>query len=368
MSERWHEVLVFGHRARPKPNSNPHKSHRAPTSPRTKTLTMTEERSILLINLKPPYELKASTMRMASPGRTSTIQQILIGEKNLIWQDLSFLEYNSAGEDNEDEEPNKVPCTEKAFADAFSTSHTVIIPDSMFVEKSRVFNNTKNFVEHGLAPLKAFYEQGGTVLVQCVEGALSSTCTAQINTLFGTDWKIHVLADTITLGPTKYAQRLFDSPYLPERVVIKDSAFFLSCPEEEGLYKVLLPTREEFCKTFKEQDEVFERLGIERDDSMECFDVDKSWEDYLKKYSDRYGLAIHAQGNGHVIWYGDRSQTNRTMSFVFCKLLNIGTLGTQNDEEDGEPILKKGSDFPSGMILFAILIVFAAVIAKLLRF
>ena len=304
---------------------------------------------------------------MASPGRASTIQQILIDEKDLIAQDLSFLEYNSKGQGNEEEEPNRIPCTGKAFTDAFNKSHTVIIPDSMFVEKSRVFNNTKNFVEHGLAPLKAFYEQGGTVLIQCVEGALSSTCTAQINTLFGTDWKIHVLADAITLGPTKDAKRLFDSPYLPEKILIKDSAFFLSCPEEEGLYQVLLPTREEFGKTFREQDEVFERLGIERDDSMECFDVDKSWVDYLKKYSNRYGLAIHSQGNGHVIWYGDRSQTNRTMSFLFCKLLNIGTLGTQNDDGD-EAEFQKDSNVPSGMVLFALLIVFAAIIAKLLRF
>ena len=213
--------------------------------------------------------------------------------------------------------------------------------------------------------LQTFYENGGTVLVQCVEGALSSTCAAQINSLFGTDWKVTVLADAITLGPTTAAKRLFESPYLPERIVIKHSAFFLSCPADEGLYQVVLPTREEFEKSFKEQDKVFERLGIEMDKSMDCFDVEKSWNDYLEKYSNRYGIAMHAhEKGGHVVWYGDRSQTNRKMSFVFCKLLHIGDRGFETKEIDKEKEDKKFV-LSLGAPLVVILVVVLAILAKL---
>ena len=55
------------------------------------------------------------------------------------------------------------------------------------------------------------------------------------------------------------------------------------------------------------------------------------------------------------------------MSFVFCKLLNIGTLGTHHDAED-ETMTKEGNVFPSTTIVFAILIIFMAVIAKLMGF
>lgn len=354
---------------------------------------MTGERSILFINLKPPYDLKASTLRMASPDRTSSVQQILVGSTELIRQDLSFLEHNPSstrsGDDKNDEDENedgpddddelecatRVPCTRESFVKAFEESHTVILPDSLFVENSRVFRHTENFIKHGLEALRAFYEErGGTVLIQCVEGALSSSCTGRVNATFGTDWKIHVLADAVALGPTPTATRLLQSRYLPEEIVIRDSAFFLSCPPDEGLYRVLLPTREEFDRSFEEQNEVFERLGIEKDDSMACFDVDKSWEDYLKKYTDRYGLAVHAAssggGRGHVIWYGDRSQTNRTMSFLFCKLLNVGTLGTTPVRDVAEGVRGDGVFATGGrmMILMASFAVVMALMAKYLGF
>ena len=321
---------------------------------------MTTPLSIVLINLKPPYELKASTLRLASPGRTSTIQQILVAEEKLLTHDLLEIENSSS-----EQEPSRLPCTAETFREIFDKSHTVILPDSMFMENSRIFNNTLAFINHGMKALQTFYENGGTVLVQCVEGALSSTCAAQINSLFGTDWKVTVLADAITLGPTTAAKRLFESPYLPERIVIKHSAFFLSCPADEGLYQVVLPTREEFEKSFKEQDKVFERLGIEMDKSMDCFDVEKSWNDYLEKYSNRYGIAMHAhEKGGHVVWYGDRSQTNRKMSFVFCKLLHIGDRGFETEEIDKEKEDKKFV-LSLGAPLVVILVVVLAILAKL---
>ena len=105
--------------------------------------------------------------------------------------------------------------------------------------------------------------------------------------------------------------------------------------------------------------------------TFHCFDVEKSWEDYQNKYTDRYGLALHAHnGGGHVIWYGDRSQTNRTMSFLFCKLLNIGTLGYQDDNQldNDDDFAKVTRLVPSGTILVAFLVVLLAILAKLWGF
>jgi hypothetical protein len=323
--------------------------------------------SIVFINLKPPYELKASTLRLASPGRTSTIQQILIAKDTLRLHNLLQVEYNA--EETDETEPKTLPCTTDSFTNIFDNAHTVVLPDSLFMENSRIFNHTQSFLRHGVQALQSFYQNGGTVLVQCVEGGLSSACATQMNTLFGTDWKVSVLADDITLGPTPTAEQLFNSPYLPKEVVLKNSAFYVSCPINEGLYQVLLPSRQEFEKSFNEQDVLFERLGIEMDKSMSCFDVEKSWDDYIEKYSNQYGIAIHQneQGAGHIIWYGDRSQTNRTMSFIFCKLLNVGVLGydVMDDVDVDVDKARRASSFSPVMLFLALFAVIMAVVLKL---
>ena len=51
---------------------------------------MSEERAILLINLKPPYELKASTLRLASPfvelfPGVPNRGSFLLGDELLVW-------------------------------------------------------------------------------------------------------------------------------------------------------------------------------------------------------------------------------------------------------------------------------------------
>lgn len=339
---------------------------------------MSDDKNIVLINLKPPYELKPSTMRMAAAARcmTKSVQQVLVAsETDVLLIDLLAQEY--AGEEEaEQQEPTKLEMTQTTFADIFAAAHTVILPDSMFVEKSRVFHFTAAFGQHGVPALAQYYQTGGTVLVQCVEGALSSACTAVMNNTFGTNWKMHVLADSITLGPTDTARRLFDTPHLPERVVWENSAFFLSCPADEGLYQVLLPTKEEFEKSFQAQDEMFERLGIVPDDKMDCFDVEKSWKDYVAKYSDRYGLALHVNvSGGQVIWYGDRSQTNRTMTFIFCKLLTLARVledaaAAHDDDDDFYHQKRKQALYekPNAMMFMAVVVVVAAVGAKVLGY
>ena len=332
----------------------------------------TKKKNITLINLSPPYGMEASTLILASSHMSSAVVQLLVCEKEILFEDLtatSTTTTRNAPDNNEDEDKenknNKAsrddsndeinekqkggkenneeedkeendgskkkvtsakPIALESLGTFFAASHTVILPDSLFYDKSRVFHTELFLNNGGLEALQSFYKKGGTVIVMCLEGFLfSSGVDDKLNELFGTEWSIQLSdVDSCTVVPTPSGQSVL-GPFTPKRPVLKDNPHFITCPNKEGLYKPLMQSKEEFVQSFRAQDEIFERLGIEEDDKMDCFNVDKSWEKYQERYNSSYAIAIHegrGEGEGSVVWYGDRGQSE-TMGFVFCKLLNL---------------------------------------------
>ncbi|KAL7579590.1 hypothetical protein ACA910_007956 [Epithemia clementina (nom. ined.)] len=319
------------------------------------------KKNITLINLDPPYEMEASTLILASSHRSSSVLQLLVCEKEILLKDLTApstkldddvddvvqvdedvdddgngnknddkkaTESKDRKESNEEEKKGK-PIPLDALGDIFAESHTVILPDSMFYDKSRIYFTETFLSNGGLDALQKFYKDGGTVIVMCLEGFLFSI-DEKLKGLFGTDWKIKFSEiGACQVVPTDSARSVLGQ-FLPKSPLLKENPHFITCPNSrEGLYKPLLQTKEQFVESFHAQDEVFERLGIEEDKSMDCFNVEKSWEKYLEQYTDCYVVALHEGGTssdgkreGSVVWYGDRGQSD-TMAFVFCKLLNL---------------------------------------------
>ena len=330
------------------------------------------KKNITLINLSPPYGMDAGTLILAASHRTSSVHQLLVCEKEILLKDLTpskdAVEVDDDEEDDDEddlvEENSKIqnksqedqpsenekqaesdakskeeitakPIDLKSLATFFEKSHTVVLPDSMFYDKSRVFH-TEIFIENGaLEALKQFYISGGTVIVMCIEGFLFAI-DEKLNKLFGTDWKIQFSeVGSCSVVPTDCAVSIC-GPFLPKNPLLKDNPHFIHCKEDQGLYKPLLQNKEQFVKSFHAQDEVFERLGIEQDESLDCFNVEKSWEKYRERYTDCYAIAVHERNSssdttevkpkGTIVWYGDRGQSE-TMAFVFCKLLNLDPSG-----------------------------------------
>jgi len=279
------------------------------------------KKDITLINVRPPYEMKASTLVMAAQN-TSKITQVLVHEKEVLIIDLC------QSEDEKGNNETKMDITADSFDKIFKASHTVVIPDGMFLEQSRVFHTDK-FRQCGLSALQKFYREGGTVLIQCLEG--SSSVGPHINDAFGTSWKLSFFENGFAV-PTATGKQLL-GPFAPKQPMLTGHPYFIECHSREGIYARYVSSKEEFVKDFHAQDETFERLGIEKDESMDCFNVEKSWENYLAKNTDRYCISIHeGEGNeGAVVWYGDRGQSE-SMSFVFCKLLKLALMRSLGDK------------------------------------
>lgn len=314
-----------------------------------------KRKSIALINLSPPYGMKASTLVLATQHcETTSVLQVLVMENELSVNDLLLTD--------DENSPRKQPINKETIQEILDTTHTVVIPDSMLASESRIFHSDL-FVEYGLEPLKQFYQDGNTVIIVCFEGIFSVGQT--INDLFGTNWKVQ-LKESSSVEPTERGHQLLGD-FAPKNVYLQDNPFFVECPKDEGLYQVQLMTREQFEEDFYAQDAIFEKMGIEKDETLTCFNVEKSWEGYLEKNRNQYAIAVHHDGKGHVVWSGDRGQSD-AMSFVFCKMLNIGTiLRNQNEIER----LTTGSEIePSHTIdwqwIVALLILLVAVVLRFL--
>jgi len=223
-------------------------------------------------------------MMMASPDRTSTIELLVVGEKELILKDLvEFSDKVGAVSDNDgddgDDDDNKPkhstesddvrkPLTKQSFEEIFGRCHTVILPDGMFTTKSEIFH-TENFIELGLPSLVelVYQRDGGTVIVMSTEGIHLSTegvksSVSEINKLFGTNWKFKFF-ESNPVGPTDAGGRVF-GPYTPQLVELSNGPSFLQIQggtleeeeeQEEGLYRKIMNDRETFERTFKEGDE-----------------------------------------------------------------------------------------------------------------
>lgn len=266
-----------------------------------------KKKYITYINMNPGYKLKAETLMMASPNKTSSIQQVVVGEKELVINDMldTSREY-------------KMEMEEDSFKKIYDESHVVMIADSMFAKLSRVFH-TENFQKYGVESLSDYYKRGGNVFILCIEGVLN--VGEKLNELFGTKWKVQCFENS-TIEATSQGEYVC-GPYIPKSVHLDGTPYFISCPVHEGLYRKYMSNKDEFVKSFHEQDEQFEKLGIVKDGSLDCFNVEKSWKNYVKKYTDTFCICLHeGEGSeGNIVWYGDRNQTQTELSYVFCKLL-----------------------------------------------
>lgn len=317
-----------------------------------------EKKNITLINLKPPYNLEPNVLKLASPQRTASIIQVLIYENEVNVVDL------------ETENSEKRPIKESTFEDIFSSSHTIIVPDAMFTKESKVFF-TDAFVDTALGPLERFYkEYQGNVIIMCFEGIFG--IGNSINPIFGTNWTVKFFESCVA-EPTKNGLNYL-GPNIPKSPELTESPYFIDAPEKEGLYSRMLTTKENFIKDFHAEDETFERLGITPEKGMDCFDAEKSWEKYVRRYSSRYVICIHegeSATEGTVVWNGDRGQSVG-MSFVFCKFLNLGASATNllDEKQYSEEYLigSKGGYLPSGMTIASVLVILLAIVARLMGF
>lgn len=278
----------------------------------------------------------------------------------------------TAAQDSDDKPNNNndddllLDVTDQRLDDILASCHTVIFPDSLLLSSSRIMDTNKAFVQAMVPALQCWLNHHNnkntnnsskqptssqrriqpTLIVQCVEGLRSASAVETLNKAVGTAWKVHVLPDAagVLADATATARRLF-GPFGPAQIELDEqSQFVVSChdnnnsnanDDDEGLFRIQVGTREDFERDFHAQDELFERLGITMDDEMDdenakrmdCFDVEKSWQTHVEKYSDKYTAAVHGANGYHVVWYGDRGQKDGRMTFCFCKLLNLHANG-----------------------------------------
>ncbi|GKY98422.1 hypothetical protein MPSEU_000799700 [Mayamaea pseudoterrestris] len=320
---------------------------------------MTETKNILLINLKPPYSLKPSILKLTSPQRTQSVIQCLIYEDSVNIVDL------------ETEQSEQKPIESAVFEDLFFNSHTIIVPDGIFSKDSRVFHTDK-FIDQALSVLECFYkERQGNVIIMAFEGIFG--IGSAINPVFGTEWSVKFF-ENCRAAPTARGYEIL-GPNIPKAPDLTDLAYFIDAPEEEGLYCRMLASKEDFLKDFHAEDETFERLGITPTEGMDCFDAEKSWENYVRRNSGRYVICLHkgtAPGEGTVVWYGDRGQSSG-MSFVFCKMLNLGVSarGLLDDKDPTDEYIQPATlmrhwELPSTMTIASVLAILLAIVAKLM--
>jgi len=310
-------------------------------------------------------KLATTAGNVNDPDLTTTdVMQVLVMETELSVRNLTQDEAmgvttttfdNNSREDDANDDPmsstakgastteetvNRTTVGLDAFDDIFASSHTVIIPDSMFSAKSQVFHS-EPFLQHGLQALlqHVYNDPNGTIIVLCVEGFHIGD---SLNEAFGTHWKLHIFGPC-TIDPTPRGLALMGN-YCPTKVELSGSPFLVELPNndpdpDEGLYQVVADSREEFEKDFKDQDAVFERLGIEKDETLTCFDMEKSWQLYVEKHANKYAIVQHehtkddGSKGGRVVWFGDREQSERGLSYVFCKLLNMNAIKRRERKE-----------------------------------
>jgi hypothetical protein len=341
---------------------------------------MMNKKNIIFINMEPPYKLQADTLLLAAPYTTASVQQVLVYDTELHVRDLS----KNKQEDADQYETTLELCRE-SFDKLYDEAHTVVIPDALFSERSRIFK-TSAFLENGMPALRQYYKNGGgRVIVICMEGV--SNATENINALFDTDWKLQYFEKTTTVVPTDFARSLFGQ-FVPRQYNVKGMPYFISCAPGEGLFQQLMNDKETFVEDFHAEDEAFERLGIEKDESLDCFNVEKSWTQYVKKYTDRYCIALHVDdekegAGGQVVWFGDRGQSDG-LAFIFCKLFILDQLiekhhhqqhqrsapvksasaQSRGDGDDDDMALLFTRKGPSTTLLISILVVLLALVTR----
>jgi hypothetical protein len=311
-----------------------------------------KKKNIIFINMEPPYKLKADTLLLAAPYTTACIQQVLVYDTELHVRNLASnsdkrsnnMDDDDQQDSNEDEDEEKettLQLSSDSFDKLYEDAHTVVIPDALFSERSKIFKTTA-FMQHGMEALGKFYKKnGGRVVVMCLEGGLWNA-TENMNRLFDTSWTLKYFEASTTVVPTPLARSLF-GPFVPHQYNVQGMPYFISCPAGEGLFQQLMTDKERFVEDFHAEDEAFERLGIEKDESMDCFNVEKSWTNYVKKYTDRHCIALHVDneksneknkngGGGQVVWFGDRGQSDG-LAFIFCKLFILDQILEQQQQQ-----------------------------------
>lgn len=315
---------------------------------------MKKKQSILLVNIEPPFGLKAEVLVMASPHRTSDVIQMVLMDDD---EEILLTNYT-----NTDVPERKLPLNAESFQSIFADCHTVLIPDGMFLEESTVFH-TERFWQHG-APALAL--SSASILVLALEGSLKSCL--RINELLGTRWTVS-FREACAVELCLQAKDKLGGHFLPDRLELPDLSAFVKSEDStaDGLYQACIGSYEDFCEGWHAQDAVFERLGIDVDESMDCFNIDASWTKHLEQYTNALVVAAHRRSNGsYVMWCGD----TKSMVMVFCKLLNYGQgelrIPRGDEEEmDDELVMQGGKSTVNwGMVLSVLVVALAIVVAK----
>ena len=196
-----------------------------------------------------------------------------------------------------------------AYADALKMSRTFVIADSYFSQDSMLVDS-EDFLKHGLAPMKYFYEIGGTVVVMCVEGIYA--IGSQLNSEFGCEWHLQGV-DNETCTPTEKGREYFGNDVVEKLYAGK--GHFMGASEEEGLYRAQILDYEKY----KHEHYGYCSDGEFSDDELD--ECSQAYERHVHENKTKFLLAVHENDKGgRIVWMGDRNQEDPKMRAVFAKL------------------------------------------------
>lgn len=195
----------------------------------------------------------------------------------------------------------------EAYAEALSQSRTFVIADSYFSADS-FLNDTQGFLQHGLQPLKEFYESGGRVVVVCKEGFFA--IGEQLSPIFGCEWQLGNI-NSEECVPSERGRVMFGSE---AKELYAGKGHMMIAPEHERLYTVKVVSKKEYASNYY-------GLDLEQCDEDDLKDVKKSWERHIEENSENSLIALHQhESGGSLVWMGDRNEEDPNMRAVFAKL------------------------------------------------
>lgn len=199
-----------------------------------------------------------------------------------------------------------LPLCSQSFDKIFDESAIVIIHDCMFSRESFLADTDDFFDKGGMNALVKYFENGGAVLVQCVEGnfAIGSLLSER----FGCKWNLHDIESEYVVASDRGRHLLGEDAVPREPTLCSGKIHFMRCPKGEGLVEKRIYTKEEFIESwgpdFGEEEESYQR--------------------YKKNHCGQFAVCVY-EGiglEGKVIWNGDRGQ-NPGLQKTFEKLLTL---------------------------------------------
>jgi len=195
-----------------------------------------------------------------------------------------------------------MPLERASFDTIFEQSATVVIHDCMFARDSFIVITDEFFDHGGLDALQQYYRQGGTVMVQCVEGIYA--IGDLLSKTFGCRWRL-VAIESSKVILTERGRQLLGEDMEEPILTLGGKVHFMQ--GDEGVLSKKVYTKEEFeynCSPDSDDEDAY------------------TYPQYLAQEQGQHAICIHEGpgSEGKLIWNGDRGQ-NDSMKLAFSKLI-----------------------------------------------